>query len=904
MQSIKTKVYGWLLISFLLTLAVFLFIFEQYLDRFYLSQSEQKTENLHSSFQQEIGETLKSIEDVSKSLAIHTDVIAVTNFVNNYQDIENYDVNTFDTEKKTLIPVLKSFMSASDIDGAVILAGTKSKIPIAFAGNRVSKIAGNGYVSYQNGQERLVSQNLNSFAKKTIEKLVQESTKPDNINFHFMKVGDYLLIVFHTPIYKTSRKGKKTQIGTLKTFKAFNGDIIKNFAQKRGVEVELKIRGDLLSSAGKFLSSRDYYIHKKTIAIGDIRYNVIYGISKKKMRGEFASLEISITILFLLFALITLPLFVTIFNKEIIAPLNKLLHFGELIKESKHNRIDGVSNLEFNHVVNTFNDMSDSIVKRENSLRATINSLDEYKKAVDHSSVVSKGDIKGVITYVNDLFCQTTGYKRSELLGKPHSLLRDPDVDSKIFEDMWYIIKQKKRTWAGYLSNRKKNGEIFYIKLTITPFLDESGDIIEFLALRENITELVESKKQLELLYSTDSLTGLYNRPKLTTDLSRVKNTNLIVINIDSFREINDFYGDKIGDILLIKFANRVEEYFKSFSSGIYRIHGDEFAVTTTANNLEELQFKTNLFITNLADSPFNVDGITINLRATAGIAGYAKEATIKNADVALKTAKIDKKDCEIFTLNNKMLKEYENNLFWTNRIKGAIADDRIVPFFQAIRNNKTGKLEKYESLVRLIKENGEVVSPFFFLNIAKKSKLYSQITEIVIEKTFAYFADKETEFSINLTFEDITNDDTITLIKNTLTKYDISQRVVFEVVESEQVESFEKLSSFITMAKSYGCKVAIDDFGTGYSNFEYLIKLQADYIKIDGSLIKDIATDQSICAVAETIVNFAKKNNFKTIAEFVASEEIQEKIEELGIDYSQGYLFGKPEEAIQPPTA
>ncbi len=131
------------------------------------------------------------------------------------------------------------------------------------------------------------------------------------------------------------------------------------------------------------------------------------------------------------------------------------------------------------------------------------------------------------------------------------------------------------------------------------------------------------------------------------------------------------------------------------------------------------------------------------------------------------------------------------------------------------------------------------------------------------------------------------------------LKKYDIASRVVFEIVESEGIEDFKEINNFIDKVKELGCKIAIDDFGSGYSNFEYLIKLNADYIKIDGSLIKDILIKKSNEEIVITIIDFAKRQGFKTIAEFVSTKEIFEKVKDLGIDYAQGYYIDEPSSTI-----
>jgi EAL domain-containing protein (putative c-di-GMP-specific phosphodiesterase class I) len=196
---------------------------------------------------------------------------------------------------------------------------------------------------------------------------------------------------------------------------------------------------------------------------------------------------------------------------------------------------------------------------------------------------------------------------------------------------------------------------------------------------------------------------------------------------------------------------------------------------------------------------------------------------------------------------------------------------------------------------MRLIDEEGAIISPYSFLDISKKSKLYINLTQSIIRKSFAYFSDKNFEFSINLTVEDIMDSNLRIFLDNELERFGSYSKVIFELVESEGIECLEEVSTFIRSMKSKGCRIAIDDFGTGYSNFDYLIKLQADFIKIDGSLIKQIAHDSNSYNVVETIVQFAKKQNIKTIAEFVSDELIAQKVIELDIDYSQGYYYGAP---------
>ena len=270
-------------------------------------------------------------------------------------------------------------------------------------------------------------------------------------------------------------------------------------------------------------------------------------------------------------------------------------------------------------------------------------------------------------------------------------------------------------------------------------------------------------------------------------------------------------------------------------------------------------------------------------------------EMSLASANMALKLAKHQKKQYLIYERSLKIREEYEHNIVWAKKLKRAMTENRIVPYFQPIVNNYTGEIEKFECLVRLIDENGYAKLPLEFLDISKKLKIYHHITQIIIEKSFETWRDSKYELSINLSYEDIVNKEVTEFIKRKLIQYNNAQRVSFEILESESIENYEQVFEFIKEVKERGCKISIDDFGAGYSNFRHLLRLNIDAIKIDGSLIKDIHQDPTALIVTQGIVNFAKELNLRTIAEFVHSREVLDKVMEIGIDYSQGYYIGHP---------
>ena len=417
--------------------------------------------------------------------------------------------------------------------------------------------------------------------------------------------------------------------------------------------------------------------------------------------------------------------------------------------------------------------------------------------------------------------------------------------------------------------------------------------------LLNDISHEIEHKNDLYNLLYTDNLTKLPNRAKLIEQLQSNRDLRLeaiAIIDINSFKEINDFFGHRIGDEILRGVGELVKSRIESYAQlSLYKFPADTYCITNTT--LEQDKFLE--VIADIVDEAykkvFYFDQHEIDVRVTAGLSFSNKNNKLITADIALQSAKKDHKDYLVFYDELDKFQEYENNMLWTKKLKAAFSNDKIEVFYQPLINNQTLRVDKYECLVRLIDEDEKVISPFFFLDISKKSNQYTKLTKIVIEKSFRKFENLPFEFSVNISYEDIEDPEFLSFIKEMLAKYNVASKVVFEILEDENVKNYNFLISFIDEVKALGCKVAIDDFGSGYSNFEHLLKMNVDYLKIDASLIKNIATDENSYKITRTIIEFAKSLNLQTIAEFVENEEIFNIIKDLGTDYSQGYYFSAP---------
>jgi diguanylate cyclase (GGDEF)-like protein/PAS domain S-box-containing protein len=638
--------------------------------------------------------------------------------------------------------------------------------------------------------------------------------------------------------------------------------------------------------------SEDYILKNYTLISTKTPLEMVFIINQKELNKQLQIVYLRMFSIWIFILFITFLVSFRFVNKSIVNPLKELKESIKNIKNDKYEEITIDKYDEISIIKKDFNKLS-------KTLKDNISFLNSYKSVMDEGSIVTKSDLKGNITYANDNFYKVSGYSKNETIGSPHSIVRDPQTPKSVFENLWKTI-QSKNVWKGILKNRKKDGSFYWVDIAIQPIVNSKNEIIEYIAVRHEITELIKQREKLDSLVNKDLLTNLGNRFKLSNDIRKNSKNSIAILNVDNFRQVNDFYGHAFGDKLIQKLSEILSSLIASQKQyELYRLQGDEFVILGHPHS-NDLFYERIKNILNFIDNDnIEVETEQLSVKLTAAISFESNDKILQTADMALQIARKKNIDIVIYNEENSLNKEYENNLKWTKKIKEAIEENRVVPFFQPIVNNSNNSYEKYESLIRII-EDDKVISPYFFLEISKKTKYYNILTKIMLEKSFKKFYNNEFEFSVNLTIDDILNVEIQDYIFELLNKYGIGKRVVFEIVESESIENFNQVVSFIKNVKAFGCKIAIDDFGTGYSNFEYLMKLEADYIKIDGSMIKNIDTDNNAKMVVETIVNFAKKMNMKTIAEFVENEEILKIVNELGIEYSQGYYFSAPKQELE----
>ncbi|MCU7836412.1 MAG: EAL domain-containing protein [gamma proteobacterium symbiont of Taylorina sp.] len=440
--------------------------------------------------------------------------------------------------------------------------------------------------------------------------------------------------------------------------------------------------------------------------------------------------------------------------------------------------------------------------------------------------------------------------------------------------------------------------------------------------LSEQLEQLENDSKektlQISWIASHDSLTGLYNRhyfhgefKKIITIAKRYQNkVALFYLDLDQFKIINDTQGHKMGDQLLIQVANVLKSQLNRESDLLCRLGGDEFAIVTPITEIQgtvSLAGKINQLIYNLE---FN--NIAHQVGFSIGVSIYPEHGNsiyelLSNADLAMYKAKESGfNQYHIYDPNNNYHQELNKKLEWKQLIEKTIAEKQLTLYYQPILNLHTQVISHYECLLRIIKENGEVMGPVDFIQYAEELGLIETIDILVIKLAIEQHIELQKKnkshlkLAINLSGRSINNDKVKAEIKSSLKNPEVcSEKIIFEITETSAVTNFSSAQIFISEIRALGCQVALDDFGTGFSSFYYLKNMSFDYIKIDGAFIKRIETDKEDKIFVKALSDVARALGKKTIAEFVETENIIDILKELKIDYAQGYHISKPLPAI-----
>ena len=517
--------------------------------------------------------------------------------------------------------------------------------------------------------------------------------------------------------------------------------------------------------------------------------------------------------------------------------------------------------------------------------------------------------------YANEQFSDSTKYSQDELTDKKMEILSSYEFREGFYIKMYENVKKMGIFEHNELISKGKNGNLLFekIKFFKLPTKDTNyayGVIKLDQSANKDIKEkLTDTEFELSNSAFLDHLTGFGNEAALMLRINQNELGKIIYININNFTNLRFFYKTNVINEILAQFAKTLKLAIEThgISAQIFRLQLDEFCLWYNGDDIKkDLKFIMQYFNNKIFKLNSKTNGLVMApLDITIGISTDSDTPNtnrLYQATIAHHEAKTKNENMGFYSTENIIEARYTQNQIMTNTIQYALTNNKIFVACQAIYDISYKNIDNefepayYEILVRLSDESGKTIMPREFLDVAKQTSFYIQITKCVIEETFKLLEKfPHTRFSINLSSLDISNASIRELFIQKLAASTRCENLCIEILESEDIESYETVANFVRKVKEFGCKIAIDDFASGYSNYYRILALNVDFIKIDGSIIKKIATDSNSRAIVETIVSFAKRQNYEIVAEFVENIETMEIVKSLGIKFVQGFLLGKP---------
>ncbi len=454
------------------------------------------------------------------------------------------------------------------------------------------------------------------------------------------------------------------------------------------------------------------------------------------------------------------------------------------------------------------------------------------------------------------------------------------------------LVLDLSEVYGEYLSDF--NSPLVYIVTLIQLFL-----LVSFLFLIYFAHQYHKLRKSILF----DPLTSMHTKVYLQEffDVQKVSSYDAILIDIDELKQVNEKYGEEAGDTVLKLFSQKVLTLLPK-EARIIRLGGSEFFIIVKKESSDLGKLAKKLF-TSLTEKRYLIDNETIALTLSMS-AMVIPEETESIQDIL---RYLDEKLLEIKSRGKNGLGivgnvsgdeiKYKN----LDYIKEALEEERLTCLYQPIFNTKTKKIIKYEALVRLVakEDSQKLISPFYFLDTIKGTTQYIKMSKLVLKEVFHVLHKyPEVEISVNVDLDDLYNADMMKLITKQLYRHrGLANRVTFEILESHQIKDYDEVALIFQQLKAFGSKIAIDDFGSGYANYVYLIKLDVDILKIDGSIVQELLyAPKRTKIMLNSIKDLAEIYQYEVVAEFVSSKEIYDMVSELGIAYSQGYYLGEPE--------
>lgn len=572
------------------------------------------------------------------------------------------------------------------------------------------------------------------------------------------------------------------------------------------------------------------------------------------------------------------------------------------------------NSVETSDLVAAFADMREHVHARQQRLETILDNVAEGIVTFDSC---------GIVESVNQAAEKLFGYTGAEAVGRGVDVLIPPPTGDTRGDYLKRFMQDEIVRMIGHegeVVGQHKDGTRFPMAFKASRIVLQGREL--YTSLVADISERRALLDNLKSLAEHDGLTKLYNRSYFLGELARVVSRArraepgyaLLYIDLDNFKYVNDTLGHIAGDRLLIEVAHILNKRVRR-SDLLARLGGDEFTVLLYDVAPAQVLPVAESFRAALADYVFRNAGQRVDIGCSVGVAVITAETesaeiALTRADVACHIAKrggrnrvhvydvVDESDVATMSLD----------MGWSRRIKDAIAEDRFVLAYQPIVDVGTRVVASYEVLLRLRDENGRLVAPSGFLPSAERFGLAVEIDKWVVAHAIESLAVQRRRcpglrYSINLSGQALSEPGMGKMIHDCVKKSGVDPAaLMFEITETMAIADMSRAESLLSELKSLGCQIALDDFGAGLSSFAYLKELQVDVVKIDGRFVKSLARNPLDQAMVKAMNDIAHALGKQTVAEWVEDEETYLLLREYGVDFVQGYYFGRPD--IRPPCA
>jgi diguanylate cyclase (GGDEF)-like protein/PAS domain S-box-containing protein len=529
-------------------------------------------------------------------------------------------------------------------------------------------------------------------------------------------------------------------------------------------------------------------------------------------------------------------------------------------------------------------------------------------------------DNNGNILTINRYGLEITQFDQESLIGRNfHTLLVNTSNKKFVYDEFSQLSSGKIDHYRHECNIQTELGNELTISWSHSRLADHPGQQASILSVGLDITQREDAKRKLAWLANHDSLTELYNRRhfqnkfRYILEMSRRYNRDgaLLFIDLDHFKLINDTSGHQAGDTLLRMIAEKMQKLVR-VTDLLARLGGDEFALVLPETNQQEAIKVAQKIMANVGSIEIPVNIHVHHVSTSIGIVmfplhGSTMHDLMANADLAMYQAKDRGRNCwHLFSLDEGMRERMDSRIKWKRKIELALEEDRFTLHFQPIMDIRNGHISHHEVLLRMVDQDGSLIYPGNFIPEAEQTGIILNIDRMVLRKAIMELEKLKSSghtpvFAINLSGGVIDDPELPAVLKDLLEISGIdSEQLIFEVTETTAVSDISSAQKLMKEIRKLGCKFALDDFGSGFSSFYYLKQLPVDFVKIDGSFIRQLSGNPDDQLFVNALAQVARGLGKLTIAEFVGDERTLQMLREYGVDYAQGYYIGKPAEELR----